>query len=578
MKSNKTKITIIIFLSVVASALLISLYYISFRTVINQILDRGNSDTNNIIGLIEKNDSIQEAVEYFNNNRDLEIIIVNNNYQVLYSTASTLRTQYFSNNITFAKSEGIAYSFIKKDVGRALSIIYSKRGSFNGERIVLSIEYLFISYEEFKRLIFTFIILIVLIVIIDTYFITLIYINSYISDLNEFVKNKHIYNEFYEENEFSIINDNNSSEVGKLLNTIKRFRKKYDSILENDSYRFSRINSLLANVPSGILIIDSDKEISLMNDMVNKLLKIDKRQIIHSKEIKNLKDIYEIWDYVSQERKIKVEDIKIRKKILEVEAIPLNDKYSPFEFIGVLFIIRDVTKLREVSDIKDEFVSNVSHEIRTPLTIISGFAQALNNKNISEEDRKICVDSIISEVNKMTNLTNELLQISKIEQNDINDNFEQFNPFEIVKEQVSVFVAKDLKKNFKIHIELENNETCYLKINLVYFRQIINNLIENAIKYSYDNTIITIQEKIENDLYIFSIRDKGIGIDENSLGRIFDRFYRVEKSRNSEIAGSGLGLSIVKLFIEAIGGEINVESEEGVGSTFTIKIKKVNDE
>lgn len=578
MKSNKTKITIIIFLSVVAFALLISLYYISFRTVINQILDRGNSDTNNIIGLIEEKDSIQDAVEYFNNNRDLEIIIVNNNYQVLYSTASTLRTQYFSNNITFAKSEGVAYSFIKKDVGRALSVIYSKRGNFNGEKIVLSIEYLFISYEEFKRLIFTLIILIVLIVMIDTYLITLIYINSYISDLNEFVKNKHIYNEFYEENEFSLISDNSSSEVGKLLNTIKRFRKKYDAILENDSYRFSRINSLLANVPSGILIIDSDKEISLMNDMVNKLLKIDKRQIIHSKEIKNLKDIYEIWDYVSQERKIKVEDIKIRKQILEVEAIPLNDKYSPFEFIGVLFIIRDVTKLREVSDIKDEFVSNVSHEIRTPLTIISGFAQALTNKNISEEDKKICVDSIISEVNKMTNLTNELLQISKIEQNDNNNNFELFNPFEIVKEQVSVFIAKDLKKNFKIHIELENNETCYLKTNLVYFRQIINNLIENAIKYSYDNTIITIQEKIENDLYIFSIRDKGIGIDENSLGRIFERFYRVEKSRNSEIAGSGLGLSIVKLFIEAIGGEINVESEEGVGSTFTIKIKKVNDE
>ncbi|MGD1818173.1 MAG: sensor histidine kinase [Pleomorphochaeta sp.] len=565
-------------MSVVAFALLISLYYISFRTVINQILDRGNSDTNNIIGLIEEKDSIQEAVEYFNNNRDLEIIIVNNNYQVLYSTASTLRTQYFSNNITFAKSEGVAYSFIKKDVGRALSVIYSKRGNFNGEKIVLSIEYLFISYEEFKRLIFTLIILIVLIVIIDTYFITLIYINSYISDLNEFVKNKHIYNEFYEENEFSLLNDNSSSEVGKLLNTIKKFRKKYDAILENDSYRFSRINSLLANVPSGILIIDSDKEISLMNDMVNKLLKIDKRQIIHSKEIKNLKDIYEIWDYVSQERKIKVEDIKIRKQILEVEAIPLNDKYSPYKFIGVLFIIRDVTKLREVSDIKDEFVSNVSHEIRTPLTIISGFAQALTNKNISEEDKKICVDSIIYEVNKMTNLTNELLQISKIEQNDNNNNLELFNPFEIVKEQVSVFIAKDLKKNFKIHIELENNETCYLKTNLVYFRQIINNLIENAIKYSYDNTIITIQEKIENDLYIFSIRDKGIGIDENSLGRIFERFYRVEKSRNSEIAGSGLGLSIVKLFIEAIGGEINVESEEGVGSTFTIKIKKVNDE
>ncbi|NCD05048.1 MAG: hypothetical protein EOL97_02925 [Spirochaetia bacterium] len=545
----------------------------SFRTVVSNIIERADSDTNNIIGLIDNYNSVDLAVNNFNQSRNLEIIIVDNNYQVLKTTASTLRTQYFSNNITYAKLEGSAYSFIKKDIGRALSLVYSKRGSLENEIIVISIEYPFYMYNEFKQILLTIIIISILLIFVDTYLIASIYINSYIWDLNKFVKNNNIYNSIdYHNMEFSSPSDN--SEVIRLIETLNSFKKQYDSILDNDKKRFSTINSFLSNIPTGIMIIDSNKDITLMNERVNFLLNIRKREIINSKSIKGLDRIYKIRDLVVKDNKIRIEDIIISDKIIEIEAMPLLDKYSPYELIGVLFLFRDVTEMREISMIREDFVSNVSHELRTPLTIISGFSQALLNREIEEEDKKICIDSINNEVKKLTNLTNELLQISQVENSEIKNKKEIFNPFEIVKQQVALFLNKAVEKNINIQISNDTNDQCDLFSNIIYFRQIINNLIDNAIKYSPINTDILINEYLSNEYYIFSIKDEGFGIDKKDQDKIFDRFYRVEKSRNSEIAGSGLGLSIVKLFLEAIGGEINVSSEIGRGSTFIVKIKR----
>ena len=390
----------------------------SFRTVVSNIIERADSDTNNIIGLIDNYDSVDLAVNNFNKSRNLEIIIVDNNYQVLKTTASTLRTQYFSNNITYAKLEGSAYSFIKKDIGRALSLVYSKRGFLENEIIVISIEYPFYMYNEFKQILLTIIILSILFIFVDTYLIASIYINSYIFDLNKFVKNNNIYNSIdYHNMEFSSSSDN--SEVIRLIETLNSFKKQYDSILDNDKKRFSTINSFLSNIPTGIMIIDSNKDITLMNERVNFLLNIRKREIINTKNIKGLDRIYKIRDIVVNDNKIRIEDIVISDKIIEIEAMPLLDKYSPYELIGVLFLFRDVTEIREISMIREDFVSNVSHELRTPLTIISGFSQALLNKEIEEEDKKICIDSINDEVKKLTNLTNELLQISQVENSEI---------------------------------------------------------------------------------------------------------------------------------------------------------------
>lgn len=573
MKSNKTRILLIIIVSTLFSALLISFYFFSFNFVISQILDRGNSDTENINALINEYNSIEEGIDSFSSNRDLEIIVVDENYRVLKSNAKTLRTQYFSNNITSAKTQGTAYSFIRRDVGQTFSLIYSKKGKFNNNVIVTSIEYPFLLYSDFRRTIITLIIVTLLILALDTYLITNIIINTYINDLNNFLTNRHLYNEF-SESDYKLFVEDGNSEVLNLLKTLNTFKTRYDSILDNNKKKFSKFNSLISIIPSGIMIIDNNKEISLINESANKILNLHKREILFPRKIKQLNKLNEIWEQVTSKKIKIVEDISINHKIIEIEAIALNDKYSPFEFLGVLFLLRDVTKSRELIKMKDEFVSNVSHEIRTPLTIISGFSQALMSQNISDDDKKICVDSIDVEVKKMTKLVEELLQISRLEKNKQKRENQTFNPFVVVKEQISSFISKANEKEIKIQLELTEDKECELTSNLIYFRQIINNLIDNAIKYSNRNTSITIREYIDDIHYYFEIEDEGFGIDKDSLTHIFERFYRVEKSRNSEIGGSGLGLSLVKMFVESMNGEISVDSIENKGTIFTVQLNR----
>ncbi len=572
---SKNKLTLIIILSVTVFSLLVSLYFISFRIIVSQILNRADSDTNNLIALIEKYDSTDFAIEDFNNSRDLEIVIVDENYQVLDSSLDISRSRYFSTNITGAKSEGVAYSFIKKDIGKKLALIYSKKGYYKKNLIIVSIEYPFISYLEFKNIFVLFLLLSFLIIALDTYLITVMYINSYILNLNRFVKTNHVYNDLNNDDlKFSINSDN--EEVLRLIETLNTYKAKYDAILENDKKRFSKVNSFLSNIPTGILVIDNDGKISLMNEKVHSFLSLTKRQILKPTNTKGLEQIFEIWTKVVEDQKIRIKDVKINDKILEIESLPMIDKYSPFEFIGVLFLIRDVTKIRELDNMKNDFVSNVSHELRTPLTIISGFAQTLKNQNIDNEDREICIESINSEVEKLSSLISELLQLSKIDKTPSNEQNAFFNPTEIIKEQVAFYFTKASESNIKIQLELDMKRECELFSNELYFRQIFNNLLDNAIKYSRDNSIIIIREKIDNIFYSFEVEDNGIGIDSDEIDKIFDRFYRIEKSRNREIAGSGLGLSIVKQFLEALGGQIEISSKLGVGSTFTVKIKRNN--
>lgn len=573
---SKNNISLIIILTLIVFSLLVSLYFISFRIVVSQILNRADSDTNNLISLIEKYDSTELAIDNFNSSRDLEIVIVDENYQVLESSRDIFRSSFFSTNITGAKSEGVAYSFIKTDIGKKLALIYSKKGFYKGDLIIVSIEYPFISYLELKNIFVLFLLLSFLIIAFDTYFITVMYINSYILNLNRFVKTNQIYNDLNNDDLKLPLNSENK-EVLRLIETLNSYKAKYDAILENDKNRFSKINSFLSNIPTGILVIDNDGKISLMNEKVHFFLSLSKRQILEPANTKGLEQIFEIWEKVVEDQKIRINDIEINNKILEIESHPMIDKYSPYEFIGVLFLIRDVTKIRELDNMKNDFVSNVSHELRTPLTIISGFAQTLKNENIDNEDRELCIDSINSEVEKLTTLISELLKLSKIDKAFKNVKHTFFNPTEIIKEQVALFFTKANEKNINIQFELENKMECVLLSNELYYRQIFNNLLDNAIKYSKDDSSIIIREAIDNEFYSFSIEDHGIGISNDEIDKIFDRFYRIEKSRNSEIAGSGLGLSIVKQFVNALAGEIEVSSKLGLGSTFTIKIKRNND-
>ena len=216
---------------------------------------------------------------------------------------------------------------------------------------------------------------------------------------------------------------------------------------------------------------------------------------------------------------------------------------------------------------RSEFVANVSHELKTPLTSIKGFSETLRYVDDSETKNKF-LNIIDKEAERLTNLINDILILSNIE-NLHKMESGNFRPKEVIENIIDIVRKQAEKKQIKIEFINEfNNEIIGSEDK---FHQLALNLIENAIKYSNENGNVKIIITSENEYFVFKVIDDGIGIPENDIPRIFERFYRVDKSRSTR--GTGLGLAIVKHIVKLFNGDITVQSKLGIGSTFTVKIK-----
>lgn len=217
---------------------------------------------------------------------------------------------------------------------------------------------------------------------------------------------------------------------------------------------------------------------------------------------------------------------------------------------------------------RSEFVANVSHELKTPLTSIKGFSETLRYVDDSETKNKF-LDIIDKESERLTNLINDILILSNIE-NIHKMESEYFNPGDVIENVLDMVKSQAYKKSIIIkYNDCFNSEILGSKDK---FHQLAVNLIENAIKYSNENGVVKIDLTLEEQYFVFKVKDNGMGIPKNDIPRIFERFYRVDKSRSTR--GTGLGLAIVKHIVKLFNGEISVKSKVGRGSTFTVKIKK----
>ncbi|MEH7413714.1 HAMP domain-containing sensor histidine kinase [Neobacillus drentensis] len=221
---------------------------------------------------------------------------------------------------------------------------------------------------------------------------------------------------------------------------------------------------------------------------------------------------------------------------------------------------------------RDEFLATISHELRTPLTYIKGYADIAKRKELDEAERFKYLDIIHEESQRVSELLKELFDLAKLDQ----------NTFSISKEKVDlcVFLQSIYQKVLPafhhkgIELKLVCNQNIDFSIDPSRFEQVLLNLLDNSLKYSQENTTTYLQVSEENETIKMTIKDQGIGIPQEDLPYIFDRLYRVEKSRSRVTGGFGLGLAIVKQIVEAHGGEISVESEVGHGTSFTISLKQ----
>lgn len=260
------------------------------------------------------------------------------------------------------------------------------------------------------------------------------------------------------------------------------------------------------------------------------------------------------------------------KSIYRIHVVPIRGANDEVE--GAVAVFHDITDARKFDQMRSEFVANVSHELRTPLTAIKGFVETLLDGAL--EDKLLCrrfLTIIDSETDRLTRLIDDLLSLSAIESKQIKVNMTAVNLVESVKSVFNILGPAAAERQLRLELIYPPGiPHVYADEDLV--GQILINLIDNAIKYTTDNGRVTVRLSQEGRKVITRVSDNGAGIAPESLPRLFERFYRVDKDRSRVKGGTGLGLAIVKHIVELHGGEVYVESQVGVGTTFTFCLWK----
>lgn len=238
--------------------------------------------------------------------------------------------------------------------------------------------------------------------------------------------------------------------------------------------------------------------------------------------------------------------------------------------------VSEIDKLKEQEKFRREFLSNISHEFKTPLFAIQGYIETMQDGMIEEDQEMalIFLDKAAKNIDRLTYLINDLDEISKLESGKISLNIQKFDIASLIMETTEQLIDKAKKNNISLTTNLKNNSAIFVKADRLKIQQVLINLIDNSLKYGKMNGKTTISVFPLIDQILVEVTDNGYGIEEKNLSRVFERFYRTDKSRSRDIGGSGLGLSIVKHILEAHQQTVNVRSTEGIGTTFGFTLAK----
>jgi two-component system phosphate regulon sensor histidine kinase PhoR len=368
-----------------------------------------------------------------------------------------------------------------------------------------------------------------------------------------------------------------SDEFGSLSKAIGELGIQLKSKIEEISKEKDYLQTILKGMTEGVLVVDGRGRILMVNDALRRLLSLssdvsDKMplEIIRNAELEGaIRKAIQDGENIALELDLN----KSGEKTIEVNVVsilPLNKEMDEdTEGIkGAIAVFHDITRLKQLEKIRQDFVANVSHELRTPLTTIKGYAETLLEGALKEDQAFQFVQVIKRHTDRLTKIVEDLLMLSRIETREFQLKLEVVSVRDFI-DNIIDFVKEpaDRKKILLSRDEIPSSLAVQADRN--HLEQILINLLDNAIKYTPEGGRVTVSavEKDSKDIKL-SVEDNGIGIPKEELSRIFERFYRVDKGRSKEMGGTGLGLSIVKHLVQAHGGRVWVESQMGKGSTF----------
>lgn len=345
----------------------------------------------------------------------------------------------------------------------------------------------------------------------------------------------------------------------------------------------NKTQTIIRNIVDGVIVTDPEYRVLVVNSVAEKLFGIKEnearnkpiRQVIHNKPfldfLFSLSSEDENAGSKTRELTLKNPDTW-RDIYLQARAARVTGEQD--KIVGIVTIIRDITREKEIDKMKTELVSMVAHELRSPLTSISGFSELLLDEGITREQSEEYAAIILKESNRLSELINKFLDISKIEAGKSQVKKRPVQLREVLDKVLDVNLHQAERKNIAVSVRV-SNQLPPVMADRDMIEQVILNLFSNAIKYSPENSAIEIRIREVNGEVVTEIEDNGYGISEQSLPRIFDKFYRAADNEAArEIAGTGLGLALVKEIVELHGGRVTVKSQLGKGSTFGFILPK----
>ena len=425
--------------------------------------------------------------------------------------------------------------------------------------------------EQFLTIIFFIVLVSVIIAILSLRYT--IRLRKYLAEFT-YVSKKISNKEFH-----TRLNISAKGELGELAKNFNEMIVIMDKTIAEVEYNHLQMTSILKSITHGILAIDIDGNIMLINEEAKRILKCNKSVQVEGrninlaiKEEKLLKEItLSRGSKKSISKEINISDNLVYKFNLD----PIYLQNTNNIIIGSIINIEDITEKVRLENMRSDFVANVSHELKTPLTSISGFVETLKiNENIDVNTRNRFLGIIECESNRLKRLIDDILLLSFIEKNE-----------NIVQESICIYdvfievydMTSYIAKSKKINISYEfSDKSIRVLGNRDHIKQVFLNLIDNAIKYTNEDKNISVKVYSQEDKIVIMVEDEGVGIPLEDINRIFERFYRVDKARSREVGGTGLGLAITKHIVKSLGGTITVKSELGKGSKFTVIIPQKN--
>jgi two-component system phosphate regulon sensor histidine kinase PhoR len=365
-----------------------------------------------------------------------------------------------------------------------------------------------------------------------------------------------------------------TDEHGRLADTMNMLAERIQQKIQELSRDKSHMSAVLNNMTDGVVAVDRSGRVLSINPALSAIFGLSMEEAVGQPFLAVLRhnQLNQLLTDFLKDLKPRVDEVKTfnpDERTFEAHTVPMLEGTV---CIGALMVLHDITRLRQLENIRRDFVANVSHELRTPLTSIKGMAETLREGALEDKNNRMdFVQSIERQSDQMIALVKDLLDLAAIESGKKAPKLELMTLTGLINDAVAEVKRLADKRKISLRVDIGKDIPAVMA-DRDQIRQVLINLLDNAIKFNKDGGSIIVSVRSESAYQWVSVEDTGVGIPSQDLARVSERFYRVDKARSRDMGGTGLGLSIVKHIVEAHGGTIRVQSDLGKGSTFSFSL------